>query len=182
MYHNKNLHFFLELLTETKKYPTFVSYKSNRIKQNTMKLNTKTRYGLRAILEIAVNSSNQGVLQKDIAKAQDISVKYLDQIIAELKSANLISTIGGKKSGYQITRAAEEITIYDIFKAFNAPLKLIDCFDKEQECEKHAMCVSQNYWCELNKIIISYLEGKTLADLVKEHSKISGSNQIMFYI
>ncbi|HRS19749.1 MAG TPA: Rrf2 family transcriptional regulator, partial [Bacteroidales bacterium] len=67
-----------------------------------MKLNTKTRYGLRAIIEIAMNSSEHGVLQKDIAKTQNISNKYLDQIIAELKSADLIVNTGGKKSGYRL--------------------------------------------------------------------------------
>lgn len=147
-----------------------------------MKLNTKTRYGLRAILEIAVCGNEQGVLQKDIAKAQQISVKYLDQIIAELKSANLISTIGGKKSGYQLTRDASEISVYEIFKAFNSPLKLIDCFDADHECDKHASCVSQNYWCELNKIIIDYLEGKKLSELVDEQMKLSDTNKFMFYI
>lgn len=147
-----------------------------------MKLNTKTRYGLRAILEIALHSDKHGILQKDIAKSQQISVKYLDQIIAELKSSNLITTIGGKKSGYQLTRKAKEISIYDVYKAFNPPLKLIDCFDNEQECTMHNSCASQNFWCTLNTQIISYLKSKNLAELVEDHKKISNQNQLMFYI
>jgi len=147
-----------------------------------MKLNTKTRYGLRAILEIALHSEEQGILQKDIAKSQQISVKYLDQIIAELKSSNLITTIGGKKSGYQLTRNAQDISVYDVYKAFNPPLKLIDCFDKEHECTMHKSCASQNFWCTLNSEIISYLKSKNLAELVEDHKKISNQNQLMFYI
>jgi Rrf2 family protein len=147
-----------------------------------MKLNTKTRYGLRAILEIAINTEDQGVFQKDIAKSQSISVKYLDQIIAELKSAELITTMGGKKSGYQLNRDAASITIYDVFKAFNPPLKLIECFDQEHECSKHNNCVSQTFWCELNKKIIAHLQEKTVADLAQEHKQLNNTSQFMFYI
>ena len=148
-----------------------------------MKLNTKTRYGLRAITEIAMNTSETGILQKDIAKSQNISNKYLDQIIAELKSSNLITMIGGKKSGYKLTQPAKDINIYTIFKAFNPPLQLIECFSNNNECCKSNACAAKSFWCGLNSHIITYLESKTLEELAQEQQKLINKNdEMMFYI
>ncbi|MFO7868836.1 MAG: Rrf2 family transcriptional regulator [Bacteroidales bacterium] len=148
-----------------------------------MKLNTKTRYGLRAIIEIAAQENEKGILQKKIAESQHISVKYLDQIIAQLKSANLITTTDGKKSGYQLTRQASEITIYDIYKAFNPPLKLIDCFGDEYNCKKVPYCISHKYWFNLNKQMIEYMESTNLEELTDEHKELTKNNDdLMFYI
>jgi len=147
-----------------------------------MKLNTKTRYGLRAIIEIAIQENEQGVFQKDIAQNQEISIKYLDQIISELKSANLITTIGGKKSGYRLTKSPKDILVYDVYKAFNSPLKLIDCYGTDKECTKHNNCAAQGLWCKLNKQIIKFMESKTLEEIVQEQKKLNNSDEIMFYI
>ena len=93
-----------------------------------MKFNTKTRYGLRVILELALNADMEGgTFQKDIAKNQDVSVKYLDHIISSLKKAELVSNVGGKKSGYELTRSANDINIYDVYAAFEDDLAIIDC-------------------------------------------------------
>jgi len=81
-----------------------------------MKLNTKVRYGLRAMIEIAAHPN--GILQKEISVNQSISTKYLDQIIASLKAAGLVIRVSGKSSGYKLTRNQEEISVYDIYKAF----------------------------------------------------------------
>jgi len=80
-----------------------------------MKINTKIRYGLRTMIEIALNENQSGVLQKDIAKNQQLSEKYLDQIIASLKVSGLIVNAGGKKSGYILNKPLSEIKIYDIY-------------------------------------------------------------------
>ena len=77
-----------------------------------MKFNTKTRYGLRTMLELALNAEREeGTFQKEIAENQDVSVKYLDHIIADLKSAGLIVNTGGKKSGDRLNRPPEEISL-----------------------------------------------------------------------
>ena len=83
-----------------------------------MKFNTKTRYGIRSMLEIAMNKEQDGVFQKDIAKNQNISIKYLDHIIHSLKASRLIVNVRGKKSGYTLTREPSEITMFDIHNAF----------------------------------------------------------------
>ena len=157
-------------------------YPTNPIGYNIMKLNTKTRYGLRAIIEIAMNSNEQGIFQKDIALAQNISNKYLDQIIAELKAADLITNTGGKKSGYKLTINPKSITAYTIFKVFNSSLQLVDCVSGS-DCCKMDICAAKTFWCGLNDHIIKYLQSKTLEELVIEQKKLLKNNDnMMFYI
>lgn len=137
-----------------------------------MKFNTKTRYGVRTILEIALNQSEGSVFQKDIAKNQEISVRYLDNIIAALKTAGLITTAHGKKSGYILTRKPSEISIYDIHTAFEPDINIVDCLEVNKECEKELSCASKFFWNELNDMIVDYLKSKTIADMVSKHDRM----------
>lgn len=111
-----------------------------------MKFNTKTRYGVRTMIEIALNDASVGVFQKDISKNQEISVRYLDHIIASLKAAGLITTVKGKKSGYILTRDASEISLYDIHNAFEAGINIVDCLAVSKQCERELSCASKHYW------------------------------------
>jgi len=138
-----------------------------------LKFNTKTRYGVRTVLEIALHNSTEGVYQKDIAKNQVISVRYLDHIIAALKTAGLITTVRGKKSGYVLTRKPEEISLLDIHKAFEHDINIVDCLAVNKECEKELTCASKIYWDELNDIIKNYLKNKTIADLVAKYYELN---------
>ena len=119
-----------------------------------MKFNTKTRYGVRVVFELALNVNKEGgTLQKEIAESQDLSIKYLDHIISALKKAELIVNIGGKKSGYVLARPANEITVYDVYSAFEDNLAIIDCLLTDGECPKKGKCVMKDYWCDLNETI-----------------------------
>ena len=138
-----------------------------------MKFNTKTRYGVRTVLEIALSNSSAGIYQKDIAKNQVISVRYLDHIIAALKTAGLITTVRGKKSGYVLTRKPEEISLLDIHNAFEYDINIVDCLAINKECEKENNCATKIYWDELNGIIKNYLINKTVADLVAKHYELN---------
>ncbi len=138
-----------------------------------MKFNTKTRYGVRTMLEIALHKTPGGVFQKDIAKNQEISVRYLDHIIAPLKTAGLITTVRGKKSGYVLTRPPEEISLLDIHNAFEPGINIVDCLAVNKQCEKELSCASKFYWDELNTIIVNYLDDKKLADLISRHHEVN---------
>ena len=105
-----------------------------------MKINTKIRYGIRAMLEISLADQQQGIYQKDIARNQDISVKYLDHIISSLKAAGLIRNVGGKNSGYRLSRPAAEITTYDIFRAFEFGLEINICVTPDYVCDRASIC------------------------------------------
>jgi Rrf2 family protein len=135
-----------------------------------MKFNTKTRYGLRTILELALNeNSDEGVFQKEIAKNQDVSVKYLDHIIASLKSAGLVVNVGGKKSGYKLNRPAKDISIYDVYKAFEGDMSIIDCLYPEGECLRKESCVLKGFWCDLNSSIITKMKSRNMEELANNH-------------
>jgi Rrf2 family protein len=137
-----------------------------------VKFNTKTRYAVRTVLEIALSDSTDGIFQKDIAQKQEISVRYLDHIIAALKAAGLITTIRGKKSGYILTRKPGQITLYDIHRAFEPGINIVDCLAVNKSCEKEMTCASKFYWDELNHLIEQYLKSTTIADLVAKHDEL----------
>lgn len=120
------------------------------------------------MLEIASHPAEQGVFQKDIAENQEISIKYLDHIIRDLKVAGLLVNAKGKKSGYVLTRPAEKITIYDIFQAFEPAIVVVECLSETCTCTRQSKCPSKLIYSELNSLIIEHLEGVTLRDLVKK--------------
>ncbi len=129
-----------------------------------MKFSTKTRYGVRAILQIAENED--GTFQKDIAGKQHISVKYLDQIINALKTAGLIINVRGKKSGYRLARKASEITILDVHNAFEHGICIVECINPLIRCELYDTCLVREYWGDLNVMILNYLRKTTLQDIL----------------
>lgn len=131
-----------------------------------MKISTRTRYGIRAMAEIASETSGKGVFQKDIAKRQAISLKYLDSIIQSLKTANLIVNSKGKKSGYILTRDPKDITMLDIHNAFENSICIIDCLSPHVKCQREATCNARNFWSDLNSIILGYFESITLQDMM----------------
>ncbi len=132
-----------------------------------MKFSSKIRYGIRAMLEISNESSNVGVLQKHIAEKQTISVKYLDQIISSLKAGNLIINVNGKKSGYILTRKPSEISMLDIFNAFEGSMTVIDCLSDSVNCEKEEHCKSIKFWNNLNELMVKYFDSVSLQDLIE---------------
>jgi Rrf2 family protein len=117
------------------------------------------------MIEIA-KSSREGVFQKDIAKNQNISVKYLDHIIAPLKVAGLITNVNGRKSGYMLTTKPEDITVLDIHKAFEGGVCIVDCLERISQCERRDKCTVQYFWMGLNNNIIEYLQKVSLKDLL----------------
>jgi len=140
-----------------------------------MKFNTKTRYGVRVVFELALNEDREGgTLQKEIAESQDLSIKYLDQIISSLKRAGLISNIAGKKSGYVLARPANEISIYDVYSAFEDNLAIIDCLLTEGECPRKGMCVMKDYWCDLNETIRNSMMSMNVELMAEKHVKDLG--------
>ena len=121
------------------------------------------------MLELALKSEKgEGILQKEIAENQHIPVKYLDHIIADLKKAGLIANVGGKKSGYRLNRPAEEISIFDIYLAFEDDLTIIDCLNPDGHCPRKKICVLKDYWYGLNNTIRSSMESQNLKDLVEK--------------
>jgi len=135
-----------------------------------MRINTKIRYGLRTIIEIANSPNHHGVLQKDIAKNQDISLKYLDSIILALKVKGLIENEKGKGSGYILSKPSEEITMWDVYSAFE-PIIFVDCINNNKFCERNAECSANDFWCELKRDFELLLLKRTLAQVIQSSNE-----------
>ena len=123
------------------------------------------------MLEIALEETENGVFQKDIAERQMISNKYLDNIIASLKTAGLIINKKGKKSGYRLSRNASEINILDIYNAFEPGINIVECISGSYICSLENSCGVRNFWEGLNTTITEYFMSFTLEDLIREHRK-----------
>jgi Rrf2 family iron-sulfur cluster assembly transcriptional regulator len=133
-----------------------------------MKVNTKIRYGLRTLLEIAKGPEREGVLQKDIAKNQNISLKYLDSIISSLKLKGLVSNSRGRGSGYLLTRDPKDITMLDVYTAFEK-IEVIECINNMSFCDRSLhVCLARNYWTEFSLEFIELLRKKTLKDIMDD--------------
>jgi len=140
-----------------------------------MKVNTKVRYGLRIMIELGLHKGKDGMFQKDIAKNQQLSDKYLDPLVASLKASGLIVNVKGKKSGYMLNRPMNEITIYDIYRSFEPELSIIHCTNKPVTCFISRICVANEFWQGMNDTMTKYMIKTTLQDVIKKHIKIKKS-------
>jgi Rrf2 family cysteine metabolism transcriptional repressor len=132
-----------------------------------MKLSTRARYGLRAILELASNHSKGPLQLKIIASNQGISLKYLEQLMASLKSAGLVRSLRGSKGGYILAKAANQIKLSDVFSALEGPSAItVECLDDDNYCARTADCVTKQVWAQVQGAVMGVLESLTLQDLV----------------
>lgn len=131
-----------------------------------MKVNTKIRYGIRAMVEIAKADQKSGIFQKEISQSQKISNKYLDHIIPMLKTAGLIANVKGKKSGYHLTRNPSEVTMLQIHNAFEPEIAVNECLSEHFQCEMENICHTNPFWKGLNNLIVQYFASVTLTDLI----------------
>ena len=132
-----------------------------------MKLSTRSRYGTRLMLDIA-RHYREGPLQLgDIAKRQEVSVKYLEQIIIPLKKAHYIESVRGRKGGHILSRPPEEITVGEIVALLEDSSSLVECVKDSEVCERADCCPTRLLWKEAYEAMFDRLEAITLADLVE---------------
>ena len=135
------------------------------------------------MIELAMQGNGKGILQKEISERQEISFKYLDQIIASLKASGLITKSEGRMSGYTLTKDPGKISVYDIYKAFEYELKIIDCLTDEGICRRDRSCATREFWNDLNNLIVEYLKSTNLKELAQKQEEINESEAAsMFYI
>jgi Rrf2 family cysteine metabolism transcriptional repressor len=136
-----------------------------------MKLSTRTRYAMRAILEMADNYGKGPLQTRLIANQQDISVKYLEQIMAALKSAGLVKSQRGVKGGYILSKPPDNIKISEIFDVFEGPVTTVECVSNENYCKKAADCIARQVWSEVQSAIKNVLKSMTLQDALDKAKK-----------
>jgi Rrf2 family protein len=123
------------------------------------------------MLEIALDYGSGPVKIKDIARRQGLSVKYLEQLIAILKSAGFVRSLRGAKGGYVLAKAPNKIKLSDIFKSLEGPEATVECLDNEEYCDRSADCVVRQVWAQLQGAIESVLSSVTLQDLIDRTKK-----------
>ena len=136
-----------------------------------MKLSTKGRYGARLMLDLAFHYGEGPQLLKDIAQRQEISDKYLWQLIAPLKSARLINSTRGAHGGYNLARKPSEITLQDIVEVLEGPLCIVECVDNPSVCKRWETCVTRDIWDETSHKISQVLKSVSLEDMVKKRKE-----------
>ncbi len=131
-----------------------------------MKLSSRSRYGFRAILELAVEYGNGPLQIKTIAKREDISNKYLEQLVAMLKASGLVRSIRGPKGGYELTRPPRDVKLSDVFTTLEGPVVAVECLEHPEFCPRCTECVTRDVWAQMQSAIMGVLESMTLQDLV----------------
>jgi len=141
-----------------------------------MKISTKGRYALRLMLDLASDVSNKPVSIKEIANRQEISDKYLEQIISVLNSAGFVRSVGGPQGGYMLKNRPENYTVGMILRLTEGSLAPVSCVeDDAPECDRMDSCATMRVWKQLNDAINGVVDNITLADLV-EWQKNNGSD------
>jgi Rrf2 family cysteine metabolism transcriptional repressor len=143
-----------------------------------MKLSTRTRYGIRAIIELAQYEGKRPLQLKMIAERQDISIKYLEQLMGLLRSAGLVRSVRGSKGGYALGRPAEQIKLSDVFHCLEGPVTTTECVEDGDVCKRSADCIARDVWIEVETAINQVLDSITLDDLVKKTKKRGTDYQI----
>lgn len=126
---------------------------------------TKARYALRAMIELAIHEGSGPLQLREIAQAQRISAKYLEQLTILLRRAGLLQAERGPQGGYELARPAHDITAQDIIMAVEGPLGVLECIRNSEACDRTAACAARSLWARVSDAIASVLSDTTLAEL-----------------
>ena len=143
-----------------------------------MKLSTRTRYGIRAIIELAQHEGKRPLQLKLIAERQGISVKYLEQLMSLLRASGFVRSIRGSKGGYILARAPEQVNLSEVFRCLEGPVTTAECTENEDYCERAADCAAREVWMKVEEAIQRVLKSISLADLVHRVETPPGNYQI----
>ena len=135
-----------------------------------MKISTKGRYALRLMLDLALNNTGEYITIKSIAGRQEISEKYLEQIISVLNKAGYVKSVRGAQGGYKLAKEPSEYTVGMILRLTEGSIAPVDCLDDDSdECARGSNCVTREIWVELYDAIRNVVDRITLQDLVDRH-------------
>jgi Rrf2 family protein len=138
-----------------------------------IKLSTKGRYGTRLMLNLAhnYNNGNEAVILKSVSDNEDISIRYLEQIVIPLKISRLVKSIRGAGGGYTLARHPAEIKVSEILHALEGSCCLVDCVEDHDYCDRIPICASFEIWKEASKLLRDYFESITLQNLIESSKK-----------
>lgn len=142
-----------------------------------MKISTKGRYALRLMLDLAINNTGEFIPLKNVSERQNISVKYLEQIITTLVKAGFVKGLRGSKGGYKIARKPEDYTVGMILRLTEGSLAPVACLDDDvNTCERCDDCITLELWRDLYNAINNVVDNVTLADLIERYEDKIGND------
>ena len=147
-----------------------------------MKLSTKGRYAMRAMLDLSLHYGEGPILLKDIAKREHISESYLEQIILSLKAAGLVNSTRGARGGFILTRPPSQIRLIEVMQVSEGSTAPVECVLDPEVCSHASLCVTRDIWSEMTKAMNGILESTTLQDLVKRQREKEQPKADMYYI
>ena len=131
-----------------------------------MKISTRGRYGTRMMLDLAAHHDQGPTPLREIAKRQDLSVKYLEQLIIPLKAAGYIRSVRGARGGYTLARKPDKISVGQIIKVLEGGLSLVDCVEDPKVCEREKNCPTRDIWLRMSERLMEELSSLTLSDVL----------------
>jgi Rrf2 family iron-sulfur cluster assembly transcriptional regulator len=134
-----------------------------------MRLSTKGRYAVTAMLDLAIHHKHGPVTLNDISQCQGISLSYLEQLFARMRKSGLVEGVRGPGGGYRLALPAEQITIAKIIGSVDEKVDATLCAGRE-DCQEGERCLTHDLWCELSQQIYNYLDGITLAEFIQRPS------------
>lgn len=144
-----------------------------------MNISTKGRYGLRALLDLAVNSVSGQVPLSSIAERENISFNYLEQVFALLRKGGIVKSVKGPQGGYVLAKPIDKITIKDIIYVLEGELKISE---DDVELNESQQVIDNLLWQKINASIDDILSNTTLQDLVYEYNRLNEAQMNMYYI
>jgi len=134
------------------------------------------------MLELASHYGEGPIELKEIAKKENISLKYLEQVINPLRGAGLVKSVRGSKGGYSLAKPPSEICLYDVVETLEGPLNLLECLRDVKVCQKVPFCVTRDIWKEVSEAISKIFYSVTLEDMVNRKREKEGLNLPMYQI
>ena len=147
-----------------------------------MKLSTRGRYGARALLDLALHQGEGLILLKDIARRQEVSLSYLEHLIAPLIAAGLVKSTRGARGGVLLLKPPSEIKLSEVVQLLEGSIGPVDCINNPDVCHRSASCVTRDVWTEVKNAMSQVLDSTTLQDLVERQRQKGQAETEMYHI
>lgn len=144
-----------------------------------MKISTRLRYGIRAMVELAMNDGANPLSAREVAAQQGLPLKYLETLLGLLKTAGLVRAMRGPAGGYVLTRAPEDIAVSDIVAALEGNLLPVECMARPGSCEAAEVCAARLLWNRLQAAVDQVLADTTLAEMAEQQQHMLGHQDVL---
>lgn len=146
-----------------------------------MRLTTKGRFAVTAMVDLAMSGGERPVTLADISQRQKISLSYLEQLFGKLRRKALVSSVRGPGGGYRLTRPTADVSVGEIILAVDEPIDATQCAGKEN-CRDDQKCITHDLWTDLNRHIFDYLSSVSLFDLVEKQQQKTAESSVVEFV